>query len=187
MATTARLVAAGAALAAVAGLLGGCGGQPSAESVPTVTLDPLDVSMFATKPCDLLRADRAARRHLAVPGTITAGSDGPVCRWIPTQPRVSLYTAGVAPRVGLNDVSGHRGAYSFFEQTSIAHYPAVHTRDRAAGSDARCSTRVGVADDSQVIVTADDNGLAVRSSLDTCSEADILATEILGQMLSNTG
>ncbi|WP_445183383.1 hypothetical protein ACTXG6_33465 [Pseudonocardia sp. Cha107L01] len=83
-----------------------------------------------------------------------------------------LYTAGAAPHIGLNDVSGHREDYSFFEQTSIAHYPAVHTRDRAAGSEARCSTRVGVADDSQVIVTADDNGLAVRSSLDTCSEAE---------------
>jgi hypothetical protein len=36
-------------------------------------------------------------------------------------------------------------------------------------------------------VTADDNDVAVRSSVDTCSQADLLATEILGQLLSNTG
>jgi hypothetical protein len=182
-----KLFAAGAALAALAGLLGGCAGAPSAKAVPSVSLDPLDVSTFAAKPCDLLREDRAARRHLAVPGSVTAGPNGPVCRWTATQPRVPLYTAGVAAHSGLNDVSTHRGDYEFVDQTSIAHYPAMHTRDRASGSDARCSTRVGVADDSQVIVTADDNGIAVRSSLDSCSQADTLATEILGQLLSGTG
>jgi hypothetical protein len=187
MAKTVGLMAAAATLAAIAGLLGGCGGAQSGRPVPTVTLDPLDVSRFASKPCDLLRDDRATRRHLAVPGTVTASPNGPACHWTPTQPRVPTYTAGVDPHAGLNDVAAHSGDYSLVESTSIAHYPAIHTRDRAAGSDARCSTRVGVAEDSQVIVTADDNDVAVRSSVDTCSQADLLATEILGQLLSNTG
>lgn len=174
-------------IASFAALLTGCGGTNSARPVPTVTLDPLDVSAFAARPCDLLRDDRAARRHLAVPGTVTSGPDGMVCRWTPTQPKVPNYTAGVATHNGLNDVSAHRADFSFYAETSIAHYPAAHTRDRASGSDSRCSTRVGVAEDSQVIVTADENGVATPSSLDACSEADILATEVMGQLLSNTG
>ena len=176
--------ATGAALVAAATLLVGCSG---AQPVPRVILDPLDVTAFASAPCDLLRADRAGRRHLAVPGTVAAGPDVPVCRWTPTQPRVPVYTAGVAPHSGLADVDQHRQEFSFVERTDIAHYPAMHTRDRDAGSNARCSTRVGVADDSQVIVTADDNGIAVPSSLDACSEADILATEIVGQLLAGSG
>jgi hypothetical protein len=167
-----------------AAVLVGCGGPPPA---PRVTLDPLDVSAFVSTPCDLLRADRAGRRHLAVPGTVAAGPDGPVCRWTPTEPRVPVYTAGVTTHSGLADVEQHRQDFSFLDQTDIAHYPAVHTRDRAAGSKIRCSTRVGVADDSQVIVTADNNGIAVPSSLDACSDADTLATEILGQLLAGTG
>jgi hypothetical protein len=182
-----RVSVVGVVLAGVALLLGGCGGVAPARPVPTVTLDPLDVSAFVAAPCGLLRADRAARRHLAVPGTVSAGPSGPVCRWSPTQPRVPVYTAGVAPHSGLADVFQHREDFSFVEQVDISHYPAVHTRDRAAGANLRCATRVGVADDSQLIVTADDSGVAVPSSLDTCSEADILATEIMGQLLSGTG
>ncbi|HEX4252672.1 MAG TPA: DUF3558 family protein [Pseudonocardia sp.] len=174
-------------LLAVAVLVTGCGGPDSGRPVPTVTLDPLDVTPYASRPCDLLRDDRAGRRHLATPGTLTSSADGPVCRWTPTQPRVPVYTAGVVLGKGLPDVTGRGGDYSFLDRSEIAHYPALHTRDRASGSNARCTTRVGVADDSQVTVTADDNGEAVRSSLDACSEADILATEILGQLLAATG
>lgn len=184
MATGLRPATAGAVLVAATAVLVGCGGP---QPVPRVTLDPLDVTAFASAPCDLLRADRAGRRHLAVPGTVTTGPDGPVCRWMPTQPRVPVYTAGVATHAGLADVEQHRQEFSFLDHTDIAHYPAVHTRDRDARSRIRCSTRVGVADDSQVIVTADDNGVAVASSLDVCSEADILATEIVGQMLAGAG
>jgi len=187
MARTARLVAVGAALVAVAGLLGGCGGQQSAKPVPAVTLEPLAVSMFAVKPCDLLRDDPATRRHLAVPGTVTAGSDGPVCRWTPTRPRVPLYTAAAAPHIGLNDVSGHREDYSVFR--------ADQHRALPGGAHQRPGRRVGSA-------VLDPGRRRRRQSGDRHRRRQrprrpvlaghllrgrILATEILGQMLSDTG
>ena len=173
-------------LAPLAGaLLASCGTGPTAGAPPTVTLAPLDISSYAAVPCRLLRDDRAQRRHLATPGSVSAGADGPLCRWQPAAPGVPAYSAGVALHAGLDDVARHRADFSLLERTEIAHYPALHSRGREPGSGARCTTRVGVAPDSQVLVTADDT--ANPAARDSCGDADVLATEILGQLLASGG
>jgi len=153
---------------------------------PAITLDQLDVTAFGPKPCDLLRADRASRRHLATPGTQVAGPNGLVCRWNPTAARVPVFTAGVDLGQGLEEIYRHYGEFSRFEPTDIANYPAVHTEVQGAGANGRCATRVAVADNALLVVTADNNGLSPPSVLDPCSDADTLATEIMGQLLAGS-
>lgn len=169
--------------AVLAGVLAGC--SPAAAPTrlsPPITLDQLDVTAAASAPCGLLRPDRAVRRHLTPEGVPGSGPDGPVCRWSPTAERVPAFTAGIELGQGLEGLYRRRAQLPSFEATDIAHYPAVHTRDGAR----RCTTRVGVADGGMLAVTADDDGQAVRSPLDPCSDADTLATEIMGQLLAGS-
>lgn len=181
MSTRVSALWSGAVLVAV--LVAGC--SPAAAPArlsPPITLDQLEVTAAAPAPCALLRADRASRRHLASPGVPGAGPAGPVCRWSPTVARVPGFTVGIELGEGLEGLYRRRARLPAFEPTDIAHYPAVHTR----GGVGRCTTRVGVADGALLAVTADDTGLAVPSPLDPCSDADTLATEIMGQLLAGS-
>jgi hypothetical protein len=171
-------------VAVLLGALVGCSATPAspARLSPPITLDQLDVTAAAPVPCGLLRPDRATRRHLASPGAPGSGPGGPVCRWSPTAERVPAFTAGIELGEGLEGLYRRRAQLPSFEPADVAHYPAVDTRDGAG----LCTTRVGVADGAMLAVTADDDGLAVRSPLDPCSDAETLATEIMGQLLAGS-
>jgi hypothetical protein len=169
-------------LIAVVGALaaGGCGGP---ATVPKIDLDPLDVSAFATQPCQLLAPARAGRRHLVPPGTPDANG----CHWKPSAPGFPPITARVTLGSGVPDLKRRKAEFPFFALTDIDHYPAVQTSGTADGPrTGHCTVHVGVSDTSTVDVGADypkvskGNGL----SSDACADADTLATEIVGQMLA---
>jgi hypothetical protein len=149
-------------------------------------LDQLDVGGYASRPCALLRPDRVTRRHLTAPGAIVSTPNGPMCRWTPTAPHIPIYSAGMDLSHGLEALYQHRVRYALFEPTDIAHYPAVHIRRPDEQSTRRCTTSVAVADTALLVFTADDDHLAVPSPLNPCSDADTLATEIMGQLLAGS-
>lgn len=175
---------------AVTAVAAGCAAAPPGHLAPPITLDQLDVGPYGGAPCTLLRADRAARRHLTAPGTpvTDAATGGPGCRWAPAGPRYPTVTAGASTIVGLEDVYRGRAHDTAFTPIHIAHYPAVELSTVPGGIRAgRCTVQIGVADHSTIAVTADyppftDSAFAS----DPCGDADTLATEIMGQLLAGS-
>jgi hypothetical protein len=161
--------------AAVLGLLAGCSSGPP----PSVTLDPVDISGYATAPCTLLTPDRAQRRHLQPPGTVVGGAE-PGCRWNPTEQKYPSITADPDTSGGLAAL--HRGDYTYFVPSKIAGYPAVTTASGpGAPHTGHCSVRVGVSPHSRIDVTADYPAVTHDNlfSADPCADATTMATEIV--------
>jgi uncharacterized protein DUF3558 len=151
---------------------------------PPLTLDPIDVSSYASAPCSLLTPQRAVRRHLQPPGSPVSGT-APGCRWAPTTPKFPAITANATTTEGLADL--HRSDFSYFHPGTVAGYPAITT---VTGTDAphagHCSVRVGVAEHSRVDVTADYPSATANNpfSTDPCADATTLATEIVDALAS---
>ncbi|MBV9313857.1 MAG: DUF3558 family protein [Pseudonocardia sp.] len=160
----------------------GCGTEPS-RLAPPIPDEQLDLAEFVSRPCDLLRADRVARRHLAVPGTTMPGPVGSVCRWSAVEAGRPTIMAGASVNRSLESLYQQRSSFTFFEPTEISHYPAVHTttagRDPASGI---CSTQVGVGDSALLTVTAEYAGGKSLSSSDPCPDTDTFANEIISQI-----
>ncbi|HEY1971555.1 MAG TPA: DUF3558 family protein, partial [Pseudonocardia sp.] len=135
--------------AVVALAVSGCA---RSTAVPKIDLDPLDVSAFATQPCQLLAPWRASRRHLVPPGAPDA--DG--CHWQPSAAAFPPITAGVTLGSGVPDLQRRQAEFPFFQLTDIDHYPAVQTAGTADGPrNGHCTVHVGVSGNSTVDVSAD--------------------------------
>jgi len=176
------------ALAALVSLVG-CSSHPPARLSPPIRLDPLDVGQYATNPCALLRPDRAARRHLVPPGTPAPDQDRAGCQWNAADAAQPTILASVLPDQGLEDVYRQRDHYTAFQPLEIANYPAVHLSTDPGGPSAahRCTTRVGVADNASLSVTATyPPGAHGAMAADPCGDSDELATEIMGQLLAGS-
>lgn len=166
----------------------GCSTSSPRPLAPPITLDQLDVTHYGAAPCGLLRPDRAVRRHLVPPGAVIDNAGGPACRWNPDLPAYPAITAAANTAEGLEQLYQRRGRFPFFEPTEIANYPAVHTTSDPAGPRAgHCTVHVGVADTATLDVTADYNaGSRGAFAAQPCSDADTLATEIMGQLLAGS-
>jgi hypothetical protein len=175
-------------------LVAGCGTPtPTPTPTPTITLDPVDVSGYDTQPCTLLTPTRAQRRHLSTPGRmITSRASGgispttPGCHWDSDAPRFPPITAGASSTQGLADLDRHDFTY-FRDSGMIDGYPDVQTATTPGGpAGGHCTTRVGVGPHATVDVSADYPTVTYSNlfSSDPCADADTMATEIVGGMIS---
>lgn len=176
------LVGAVSALAAT-----GCAASPPIRLAPPIPPDPLDLSGYATTPCDLLRADRISWRHLASPGVIGHDADVTSCRWRSVDGTHPSIAAGADMSHDLESVYRGRAGFGSFQPAEVSHYPAADTT--ASGQrpvDGSCTTRVGVASDSLLIVTATYPGRRSRSAKDPCAAAEDFAFAVITQMLGSS-
>jgi hypothetical protein len=178
------LLLAGGLCAAVA--LAGCTSGPSgpakpARLSPAIAGDPLDMSKAGSHPCTMLRPDQLAQYHLAVPGVLTSIASGPACAWTPTVTGLPSYQAGVDLHSGgLEALYRRRASLSVFQPTKISEYPAVHTAtSTSALHHGRCTTQVGVANDTLLIVTVTVPSTEPLDYNDPCPAADDLTAAIL--------
>jgi hypothetical protein len=129
-----------------------------------------------------------ARRHLSVPGTVLNDVTGRVCRWNRTDGTHASIAVGADLNHDLEWVYQHRSQYGSFRPTDVSHYPAADTT--APGHtpvEGSCTSRVGIANDSLLIVTAD--YLRPRSRFarsDACGEAEAVGFEIITQLLGSS-
>lgn len=161
-------------------VLSGCAGGPPSRLSPPIPDEQLDLAEFVGKPCDLLRNDRVARRHLAVPGSTVPDPIGEVCRWNGADRSHPTITAGADAGHTLEGLYQQRSSFTFFEPTDITHYPAVHTTGNGrTPRSGICTTQVGVADNAVLSVTADYAGNTSSFSTDPCPDADRIASDII--------
>jgi len=165
--------------------LAGCGGAAPRLSPPIPTDDPPQLGQYAALPCELLRPDRVVQRHLRVPGVIVAVPAGVACRWEAAEKGRPAMEAGAEVGQGLEGVYQHRAGFGFFEPVQITRYPGVHTTSPGQRpSGGVCTTQVGVAEDTLLMVTADYTGRQASHpslSSDPCPDADKVAEEIINQ------
>jgi hypothetical protein len=128
-----------------------------------------------------------SRRHLNPQGAIGHDTDATVCRWNTldgTHPGIAV---GADMSHNLEWVYQHRAEFGSFQPSDVSHYPAA---DTTAGGhtpfDSTCTTRVGIANNSLLIVTAGYAGARSRLTKDPCGEAESVAFEIITQMLGSS-
>lgn len=168
----------------------GCAPSPPPRLAPPIPADQLDLGAFVAKPCDLLRPDRVTRQHLNAPGTVindaVNNAGGPACRWNAADNTHPHLTAGADPSHDLEWLYQHRAEFGSFQPTSVSHYPAVNTTPGGRRpTDGTCTTRVGVANDSLLVVTADYSGQQSRFASNPCPDASGIAFEIITQLLGS--
>jgi hypothetical protein len=154
--------------AAGPGATGGDSG--STGSAPRVR-EPLDPTRLLVNACDALSPAHVDALDLE-PGKPRTNEVGPTCSW--DYADGSRNTVSVAPiepnKNGLSDLYGARDEQAYFEETTIAGYPAIYsdiTDDRHRG---RCTLFVGVTDQLAVfILTQLDKGADVSNP---CPVAD---------------
>lgn len=160
-------------------MMSGCG-APAPVVPPVAPADALDVTAAAAHPCDLLRADRAARLGLLTPGTTTMTPDGPGCTQTSTLPGGPAITMSADPGSGIDAVYRARAAHPLFQPATVGRYPAVDTADGPTDSSG-CTVSVGVADDARIVVTVGPR-TAASTPQDSCLDAHRIATTIIGQL-----
>lgn len=193
-----------AALAAAA-LLSGCegespglpttappntgGSQPSSPAsgpadVPKVE-QPLDPSKFLDKPCDLVPADWARQRGYDEGDSKNAsGPAGPGCAWHPkdgTGGQVQILIDTSNQKAGTGGLqhayeSFKRGEWAYFEQTTVAGYPAAYTDISDLRSEGECSLTVGIRDD---LTFGANGGFFTDDPQKACTEAQALAEQVI--------
>jgi hypothetical protein len=129
----------------------------------------------------MLRPDQLAQYHLAVPGVVTSIASGPACAWTPTVTGLPSYLAGVDLHSGGLEALYHkRASLPVFQPTKISQYPAVHTATTTSEvHHGRCTTQVGVANDTLLIVTVTVPSTQTFDYADPCPVADDLTAAIL--------
>ncbi|HEY3608590.1 MAG TPA: DUF3558 domain-containing protein [Pseudonocardiaceae bacterium] len=170
----------------VAVALAGCTSGPSgpakpARLSPAIGANPLDMSKAAARPCTMLRPDQLAQFHLTSPGTTTSIASGPACAWTPTVSGLPSYLAGVDLHSGGLEALYHRRAsLPVFQPTKVSEYPAVHTATTTSAlHHGQCTTQVGVANDTLLIVSVTVPSSQPLDYTDPCPSADDLAAAIL--------
>lgn len=169
---------------AVAACSAGPAGPPT-RLAPPIPGEQLDLGGFATSPCDLLRPDRVARRHLRVPGTVVNDPTGQVCRWNRTDSTHASIAVSADMNHDLEWVYQHRSEYGSFGPTDVSNYPAADTTTAGhTPGEGSCTSRVGIAGGNLLIVTADYLGPRSRfTKNDACREADSVGFEIITQLM----
>lgn len=172
--------------------LAGCTSGPSSPPAPTrlsppIKGDPLDLSHGARQPCALLRPNQLAQFRLGSPGTPTSMAGVPACAWTPTVPILPAYQAGVDMHSGGLEALYHkRATMPVFQPTSVSEYPAVHTAATASAlRHGSCTTEVGVANDTLLIVTVTVPSTQPLDYADPCPRADDLAAAIIANAEGN--
>lgn len=164
--------------------LAACGA--TAPAVPRIPPgDQLDVAAVASRPCDLLRADRAARLQLTVPGVVVTAPEGTACRMGSAAGGRDEVTVGVDPARGLDDVYAHRADHLVFRPGMVGGYPGVDTADGPGSDTEPCTVEVGVADHGLVVVRVDPAG-PTPAGPDACQAAHQVATVVIGQLNGGT-
>lgn len=162
---------AGALLAAVTGCTSGPSGPQRLS--PEIVADPIDLTGFAAAPCGLMTAQQLAHYYVTTPGTVQAGA----CRWTPGDTRgLSYQAAADTTSGGLEARYQHRAGIAGFEPTTVHSYPGIH-RDTRVG---HCTTEIGVANDTLLVVTVDATDPALSARTDPCAEADRFAGTLIG-------
>jgi hypothetical protein len=165
--------------------LAGCGRSGPARLSPPVPLEQLDMTPYVAAPCGLLRADRAQRRHLTVPGDPVTLDGARACRWRGADAEHPGITVQASVVSGLESVYRDRASYGSFDPTSVTNYPSVLTTAKGhVPGDGTCSARVGVGDNALLEVTADYGTVRSPASSDPCLDADTVAFEIIQQIRS---
>ncbi|WP_284740409.1 DUF3558 domain-containing protein [Amycolatopsis sp. RTGN1] len=156
-------------------LLAGCTASPSEPQrlSPEIPGDPIDLTQFATAPCELLDQPQLAHYYITGPGV----PKPPGCTWTPSDTRKLTYHASVdTSSGGIEALYQHRAGITGFEPTDVHSYPAIH---HDAG-DGHCTVQAGVANDTLLTVTVDATDPAPSAQADPCGEADRFAGTIIG-------
>ena len=156
-------------------LAAGCTSAPAAPHrlAPEIPGDPIDLTKFASAPCELLSAEQLAHYFVTAPGTVKQAA----CVWTPGDTTRLTYQASVdTSGGGLESLYQHRAAVAGFEPTTVHRFPGIHRDTR----DGRCTTQVGVANDTLLTVTVDATDPALSAHQDPCAEADRFAGSIVG-------
>ena len=163
------------AVGVVTAVMAGCSSPPAAPQrvSPSIPGDPLDLTAFIAKPCELLNPQQLGRYYIAAPGTTTL----PWCVWVPADTTGLTYQASVdTSSGGLESLYQHRTTVTGFDPADVHSYPAIH-RDARGG---HCTVQVGVANDTLLSVTIDATNLRLSVYQDPCAEADRFAGSIIG-------
>lgn len=163
--------------------------SPTSSTQPEVG-DPLDVSAYLSKPCDLVSTEKLAELgfqpedgepHLPEDDEFAAHT-GPDCGWIGDgSGSISVIVASKNAERGVGGMAGLRslheqGRYELWEEVSVAGYPAAYYGVTDARSRGDCNLAVGIADDMTFSATAisfrDDPAMA-------CQVADEVAADVI--------
>ncbi len=130
--------------------------------------DPLDVSSYLSKPCDLVSPQMLSKLGTSpekgearLPGDDkVAAQSGPYCDWSgEREGSISVAIASGNAERGVGGLRGlqilrDQGRFKLWEETSVSGYPAVYLGAADARAEGDCDLAVGIADDMTFSVAA---------------------------------
>lgn len=160
---------------------GGGKAAPPSRLSPPIPANPLDMSKARAQPCSLLRPDQAAQYHLTVPGTVATLTGFPACAWTPKYTGLPAYRATVDLHSGgLEALYHHRATMPVFQPTTVSEYPGIHTATTSGAlRHGQCTTEVGVANDTLLVVSVTVPASQTFDYADPCPDADQVAASII--------
>lgn len=147
--------------------------EDSSSSVSTtdpryLVEEPLDVSQFLSRPCDLiprgplesLGIDPESGRAKLPEDDVVAAEVGPYCSWPEGDTNLSAGIQSGNTERGTGGLAGLRlsyeqGRYKLWEETSNSGYPAVYLGVADRRAEGSCQLAVGVSEDMTFTVSAD--------------------------------
>jgi hypothetical protein len=164
----------------VVGALAGCGSgggtQQPTSPIPPVQ-KPRDVAAMASRPCDLLTPQQAAKFGLDRPPRRLPGVLGKVdCEWRSSMADVWVYISTSPNKSTLEDIYARRASLPYFQLTQLSGYPATAVR-----SDPRlpvCDVDLKAAEGQSVTVSYDTTKLD-KEPQQGCVTGKAVAQEVL--------
>ncbi|MDT7724679.1 MAG: hypothetical protein QOI21_1255 [Actinomycetota bacterium] len=129
------------------------GATGSTGSAPKVS-DPLNPAPILADACAALSPAQLSSFGLETTGRSRTIESGPTCAW--DYADGSTNTINISPieanKNGLSDLYDQKAEKAYFEETTIAGYPAVYTDITDDRNRGRCSLQVGVTDQLTVYI-----------------------------------
>jgi hypothetical protein len=128
------------------------GGQ--AGSAPPVT-DPIDPAALSADGCAALTSTQLSELGLTE-GTDRQSAAGASCYWRFSEEdanRIGLTVLAQNP-AGLSSIYDQKSQFAYFEETTVADYPAVYASEADQRSSGFCTLFVGLTDSAAMLVSA---------------------------------
>lgn len=207
-----KILSCSAVLLAAAGISSGCSseesGTPSAQVPETSEVssstdpslggyeipEPLELSPFSSRPCDLVAQDILDELGYDPEGTAkleesdaVAARGGPYCFWRARESGEGTLTvtilSGNAER-GFGGLSGLRslyeqGEFAYWEDATVLDYPAAYVSQWDRRADGECGISVGVSEEMAFSVMA---GFYREDPDRACSVVSEVAEDVVGNL-----
>lgn len=168
---------------------GGSSSSASTAAPQYSVEEPLDISQFLPRPCDLLPVeslnsngiDPMSGRAFLPEDDVVAAESGPYCSWPDEDLNLSAGIQSGNTERSIGGLSGLRlsyeqGRYELWEETSNSGYPAVYFGVADRRSEGSCQIAVGVSEDMTFTVSAD---VYSENPEEACRVVDEVAADVI--------